>query len=182
MLFFTKSVAPSALEHSYFSFYFSPPSMSNGGSPIASYNELDILNASTTTNSAVAVAPLTVPPRVGTGLPPDPHTIEIKQEMRANVLPVARSTAHPHTALLLAPLGMDTPYTGPSTRTSPLIERASPVTQHALRYLRREHRRKIEKDFFPFDKFKFCTTHGPRLYSPYKRTQKRNSSRQKAYV
>ena len=57
--------------------------------------------------------------------------------MRANVLPVARSTAHQHTALLFAPLSMDIPNTGPSTRTSLLIERATPVTQRALRYLRR---------------------------------------------
>ena len=40
------------------------------------------------------------------------------------------------------------PNTGPSTRSSPLIERAAPVTQRALRYLRRVHLRKIKEDIF----------------------------------
>ena len=142
-----KSVASSALEPSYFSFYFSPSGMSNGGSSIASqvgHSQCFDDNQLRCRCSLAYCAP------AGRYcLPPDPHTIEVKQKMRTNVSPVTRSTEHPHTALLLAPLGMDIPNNGPSTRTSPQIERAAPVIHRALRYLCREHRRKIEEDFFP---------------------------------
>ena len=69
--------------------------------------------------------------------------------MRTNVLPADRSTAPLQTAaLLLTPFSMDIPNAGPSTRTSPLIKRAAPVTQRALRNLRRESRREVEEEFF----------------------------------
>ena len=144
---FTELVASSALEPSYYISIISTLAMSNDGSPIASHNELDILNASTTTKSVIAVASLTVPPRNCTGLSPAPATVGIKPEMRTNVLPVNYPTALLQTAaLLLTPLNTGMPNTGPSTRTSPLIKRAAPVTQRTLRYLSREQRREVKEE------------------------------------
>ena len=118
-----------------------------GGSAIASHNALDILNASTTTNSVTAVASFTVPPLDCTGLSSAPSTVQIKPEMRTNVLPVNRRTALLQTAaLLLTPLSTDMPNTEPSTRNSTLTKRAAPVTQRTPLYLRREQRREAEEE------------------------------------
>ena len=66
--------------------------------------------------------------------------------MRTNILSVDRSTPLRTAAIRLTPLNTDMPNTGPSTRTSPLIKRAAPVTQRTLRNLRREQRREVEEE------------------------------------
>ena len=118
-----------------------------GDSSNASHNELDILNASTTTNPVTAVASLTGPPQDCVGLSIAPSTtVGIETEKRTNILHVNQPfrTAVP----CLTPLRTDMPNTGPSARTSLLNKRTVPMTQRTLRYLRREQRREVEEKYF----------------------------------
>ena len=110
----------------------------------ASHNGLDILNASTTTNSVTAVAPLTVSPHdcIGVSIAPS-ATVGIEPEKRTNIFHENRPLRA--TADCLTPPCTDMPNTGRSTRTPPLSKRPALMTQRALRYLRREQRRKAEE-------------------------------------
>ena len=111
----------------------------------ASHNGLNILNASTTTNSVTAVAPLTVSPHdcIGVSIAPS-ATVGTEPEKRTNIFHENRPLRA--TVACLTPACTDMPNTGRSTRTPPVSKRPAPLTQRALRYLRREQRRKAEEE------------------------------------
>ena len=111
----------------------------------ASHNGLNILNASTTTNSVTTVAPLTVSPHdcIGVSIAPS-ATVGIEPEKRTNIFHENRPLRA--TAACLTPPCTDMSNTGRSTRTPPLSKRPALMTQRALRYLCREQRRKDKKE------------------------------------
>ena len=113
-----------------------------------SHNELNILNASTTTNSVTAVAPLTVSPHdcIGISIAPS-ATVGIDPEKRTNIFHENRPLRA--TAACLTPPCTDMPNAGLSTRTSPLSKPTALMTQRTLRYLRREQRREVAEGTSP---------------------------------